>query len=65
VLQQFTPASVLAQQFHWLQRGGAVRELQLLLGLRGDGIYGRLTSALHLELLKARGLSADLAATPP
>ncbi len=65
VLLQFTPASVLDQQFHWQQHGEVVRELQVMMGQRGDGNYGWRTSVAHRELLRARGLSPDLAASPP
>ncbi|HXC53884.1 MAG TPA: acyltransferase family protein [Rhizomicrobium sp.] len=58
----FTPQSVLAQQFHLAERGDVVRDLELMLGLKRDGIYGRHTRKLHLAYLKARGLSPDLAA---
>jgi peptidoglycan/LPS O-acetylase OafA/YrhL len=60
-LLSFTPQSVLAQPFHWLERGQVVRDLQLVLGLPRDGIYSRHTGERHLALLMARGLPTDLA----
>ncbi|MBS0472495.1 MAG: acyltransferase family protein [Proteobacteria bacterium] len=61
-LLNFTPQSVLAQSFHWLERGQVVRDLQLVLGLPRDGIYSRHTAQRHLALLQERGLPTDLAA---
>jgi hypothetical protein len=58
----FTPQSVLAQQFHIGERGDVVRDLELLLGIPRDGIYGRHTRKLHLALLKSKGLPLELAA---
>jgi len=58
----FTPESVLAQQFHLGERGEVVRDLELLLGVPRDGIYGRHTRKLHLALLKSKGLPLELAA---
>ncbi|MEI9885100.1 MAG: acyltransferase family protein [Rhizomicrobium sp.] len=60
-LVSFTPDSVLAQTFHWLERGQVVRDLQLMLGLPRDGIYSRHTGQRHLALLAERGLPAALA----
>ncbi|MBL7099287.1 MAG: acyltransferase family protein [Alphaproteobacteria bacterium] len=58
----FTPESVLKQQFHIGERGDVVRDLELLLGIQRDGIYGRHTRKLHLALLKNKGLPPELAA---
>jgi peptidoglycan/LPS O-acetylase OafA/YrhL len=58
----FTPDSVLAQHFHVGERGDVVRDLELLLGIQRDGIYGRHTRKLHLVLLKSKGLPPELAA---
>jgi len=58
----FTPDSVLAQRFHVGERGEVVRDLELLLGIERDGIYGRHTRKLHLALLKSKGLPLELAA---
>ncbi|HEY0301208.1 MAG TPA: transglycosylase family protein, partial [Rhizomicrobium sp.] len=60
-LVSFTPDSVLAQAFHWLERGQVVRDLQLMLGLPRDGIYSRHTGQRHMALLAERGLPATLA----
>ena len=60
-LVSFTPDSVLAQPFHWLERGQVVRDLQLVLGLPRDGIYSRHTGERHLAFLMERGLPAALA----
>ncbi|MEJ1968342.1 MAG: acyltransferase family protein [Rhizomicrobium sp.] len=58
----FTPDSVLAQRFHMGERGDVVRDLELMLGMKRDGIYGRHTRKLHLALLKSKRLSLELAA---
>jgi hypothetical protein len=65
VLLQFTPDSLLAQQYRWLQSGESVRELQSLLGVPINGVYGKLTSDAHIALLKDKGLSQSLAAVAP
>jgi peptidoglycan/LPS O-acetylase OafA/YrhL len=57
----FTPDSVLAQPFHLFEHGQVVRDLQALLGLPRDGIYGKLTGARHLALLKEKGLPVQFA----
>jgi hypothetical protein len=61
-LLSFTPESVLAQSFHWQERGQVVRDLQAVLGLPRDGIYSRHTGERHLALLREMGLPAELAA---
>jgi hypothetical protein len=61
----FTPESLLAQRFRWLQRGQAVRDLQLLLGLPVDGVYRDRTAVRHREILEQRGLPISLAASAP
>ena len=57
----FTPESVLAQQFHLNERGDVVRDLELMLGLPRDGIYGKRVRLKHIALLKTKGLPAELA----
>jgi peptidoglycan/LPS O-acetylase OafA/YrhL len=64
-LMMFTPESLLAQRFRWLQRGQAVRDLQLLLGLPVDGVYRDRTAVRHREILEQRGLPISLAASAP
>lgn len=64
-LMMFTPESLLAQRFRWLQRGQAVRDLQLLLGLPVDGVYRDRTAVRHREILEQRGLPVRLAASAP
>jgi hypothetical protein len=64
-LMMFTPESLLAQRFRWLQRGQAVRDLQLLLGLPVDGVYRDRTAVRHREILEQRGLPMSLAASAP
>jgi peptidoglycan/LPS O-acetylase OafA/YrhL len=61
-LVSFTPESVLAQTFHWQERGQVVRDLQAMLGLPRDGIYSRHTGERHLALLREMNLPAELAA---
>ncbi|NBU26593.1 MAG: hypothetical protein EBS39_13480, partial [Gammaproteobacteria bacterium] len=64
-LMMFTPESLLTQRFRWLQRGQAVRDLQLLLGLPVDGVYRDRTATRHREILEQRGLPVGLAASAP
>lgn len=64
-LMMFTPESLLAQRFRWLQRGQTVRDLQLLLGLPVDGVYRDRTAVRHREILEQRGLPVILAASAP
>lgn len=64
-LMMFTPESLLAQRFRWLQRGQAVRDLQLLLGLPVDGVYRDRTAVRHRDILEQRGLPVSLAASAP
>jgi peptidoglycan/LPS O-acetylase OafA/YrhL len=64
-LMMFTPESLLAQRFRWLQRGQTVRDLQLLLGLPVDGVYRDRTAVRHREILEQRGLPVSLAASAP
>jgi hypothetical protein len=61
----FTAASVLAQQFHLKERGDVVRDLELMLGLPPDGIYGKRVRLRHIALLTARRLPVDLAGSAP
>lgn len=58
----FTPESVLAQQFHMQERGEVVRDLELILGMPRDGVYGWKTRAKHVAKLKEMGLPVSLAA---
>jgi peptidoglycan/LPS O-acetylase OafA/YrhL len=65
-LLTFTPESVIAQPFSWSQRGEVVRDLQAILGLPRDGVYGRQTWAVHVRHLEFRHLPRMLApANPP
>lgn len=64
-LYTFTRQSVLAQTFHLAERGDVVRDLELMLGLPRDGIYGRRVRNHHLALLKAKGLPEALAGSAP
>ena len=64
-LLMFTPDSLLAQRFRWSQRGQAVRDLQLMLGLPVDGVYRDRTAVRHREILEQRGLPTSLAAQAP
>lgn len=57
----YTPESVLAQTFHLNERGDVVRDLQLILGEKVDGIYSKRLRKKHLAYLKQHGLSEDLA----
>jgi acetolactate synthase-1/2/3 large subunit len=64
-LLTFEPSSVLAQSFAWLQRGEVVRDLQAILGLARDGVYGRQTWLTHVKHLDARQLPRALAPPNP
>ncbi len=57
----FTAESVLAQRFHLGEHGDVVRDLELMLGLPSDGVYGKRVRQRHLALLKTKGLPAELA----
>lgn len=61
VLMEHEPASVLGQKFEWGHAGPVVKDLQRVLGLRPDGVYGTETWTAHLQYLKKNGLAADLA----
>jgi peptidoglycan/LPS O-acetylase OafA/YrhL len=64
-LLSYTKESVLAQQFHWLQHGRVVHDLQLLMDVPTDSIYGKLTRVAHVGLLTKLGRSLNLAALAP
>ncbi len=50
-------AAVLGAEYGWFERGERVRELQRLLDLSADGVYGAATRAAHLTENEARGLA--------
>lgn len=64
-LMMFTEDSLLATRFRWMQRGQAVRDLQSLLGVAVDGIYGEPTRHRHREMLEQRGLPAGFSGIVP
>jgi len=64
-LQTFEPASVIAQPFRWRQRGELVRDLQAILGLPRDGVYGRQTWETHVRHLAILQLPRTLAPATP
>lgn len=64
-LLTYEPASVLAHPFTWHQRGEAVRDLQAILGLPRDGVYGKQTWLVHVRHLESRDLSRALAPAGP
>jgi hypothetical protein len=64
-LLTFEPASVIVQPFSWRQRGELVRDLQAILGLPRDGVYGRQTWETHVRHLEARQLPRTLAPATP
>ncbi|MDP6759393.1 MAG: peptidoglycan-binding domain-containing protein, partial [Acidimicrobiales bacterium] len=51
--------AVLAGEYGWYEQGDRVRDLQALLGLSADGVYGGATRAAHLAEVQERGLAAD------
>ncbi|HYE87534.1 MAG TPA: transglycosylase family protein, partial [Vicinamibacterales bacterium] len=61
VLVEHEPASVAAQAFDWGHSGPVVRDLQRLLGVTPDGVYGTGTWTAHLQYLKNNGLAINLA----
>ena len=64
-LLTFEPGSVVTQPFTWQQRGELVRDLQAILGLPRDGVYGRQTWATHVRHLEAQQLPRHLAPLNP
>jgi hypothetical protein len=64
-LLTFHPESVIAQPFTWKQRGEVVRDLQAILDLPRDGVYGPRTWESHVSYLKARQLPRTLAPVTP
>jgi hypothetical protein len=64
-LMMFTTESLLSQRFRWQQRGQAVRDLQVVLGVPVDGIYQGATAIRHRDILEQRGLPLERAATAP
>ncbi len=50
-------AAVLGAEYGWFERGERVRDLQRLLDLSADGVYGAATRAAHLAENEARGLA--------
>jgi hypothetical protein len=59
----YTRESVLAQTFHLGERGDVVRDLQLILGESGDGVYTRKLRKKYLAYLQQNGLPENLAGT--
>jgi peptidoglycan/LPS O-acetylase OafA/YrhL len=57
----YTRESVLAQTFHLGERGDVVRDLQLILGETGDGVYTKKLRKKHLAYLQQNGLPTELA----
>ena len=65
MLLMFTSDSLFSQHFRWLQRGQAVRDLQLMLGLPVDGVYRDRTVVRHRDILIQRGLPVSLSGNAP
>lgn len=59
----YTRESVLAQTFHLGERGDVVRDLQLILGESGDGVYTKKLRKKHIAYLQQNGLPENLAGT--
>ncbi|MEW9584170.1 acyltransferase family protein, partial [Paraburkholderia sp. DGU8] len=55
-LLTYTPESVMSNQFYIGERNDAVRNLEILLGLPPDGLYGTHVRRKHLAYLKQNGL---------
>jgi hypothetical protein len=64
-LLTYSPETVVAQPFAWGQRGEAVRDLQAILGVTRDGVYGRKTWMLHVRHLESQQLPRSLAPPGP
>ena len=50
---------MLGDEYGWFERGDRVRDLQQVLGLSVDGVYGPATRAVHLAAIEEWGLAAD------
>ena len=50
---------MLGDEYGWFERGDRVRDLQQVLGLSVDGVYGPATRAVHLAEIEEWGLAAD------
>jgi len=64
-LLTYTPDTVIAQPFAWGQRGEVVRDLQAILGLTRDGVYGPQTWTRHVRHLESLQLPRSLAPLNP
>jgi hypothetical protein len=57
--------TVLSSAYEWMEISDRVRELQLLLGINADGVYGRGTRQAHAEENEERGLGVGMLPVPP
>jgi len=64
-LLTYTPETVIAQRFAWGERGEVVRDLQAILGVTRDGVYGRQTWMGHVRHLESQQLPRSLAPANP
>ena len=60
-----TPESVLQQKFKWGQKGQLVGDLQAILGVKQDFVYGTKTWLAHHRYIMANGKSRSLAPANP
>lgn len=59
------PSTVIAQKFRWGQKGRVVGDLQAIVGVKQDFVYGPKTWAAHQRYIISHGLSRDLAPANP
>lgn len=64
-LVKHSPETVVEQKFKWGQRGRLVGDLQAVLGVRQDFIYGPITWAAHQRFIIKHGKPRDLAPENP
>jgi hypothetical protein len=64
-LVKHTPETVVEQQFRWGQKGRLVGDLQAVLGVRQDFIYGPITYAAHQRFIMKHGKLRALSPSNP
>lgn len=52
-------------EFEWMERSETVSELQRILGVEVDGIYGSATQAAHIAALESYGMTTDAVPSRP
>lgn len=59
LLQETYEHGVLTRAYAWGEQSESVRELQTLVGVTTDGLYGKVTRGAHVNALEARGLDTS------